>query len=118
MRFAASALKGNALKNKGDIIVPKFSYIAKDEAGKTIKDTIDAVSRSALVDKLQKQNFFIVEVSEVARSNFSSKKRSQKKRKQFRRNKIKLQDFFTTARHNARSRCSVDPQHCRYKVSD
>ncbi|MCK5180002.1 MAG: type II secretion system F family protein, partial [Candidatus Omnitrophica bacterium] len=79
----------------------KFSYTVKDKSGKTIKDTVDAISRDALIDKLQKQDFFIVEVSEASASGFTRKKKSLKKPRKFRRKKIKLQDLLTFSRQLA-----------------
>jgi type II secretory pathway component PulF len=81
--------------------VPKFSYIVKDKSGKTIKDIIDAVSRDAVIEKLQKQGFFIVEISQGTRIAPASKKGFQKNHKKFRRKGIRLQDLLTFSRQLA-----------------
>ena len=81
--------------------MPKFSYTVKDKAGKTIKNTVDAVSRGSLIDKLQKQNFFIVEVTQTTPTGSRLKKRTQKKNKKFRHKKVKLQDLLTFSRQLA-----------------
>ena len=83
--------------------MPKFSYTVKDKSGKTVKNTVESPTRDALIDKLQKQDFFVVAVSEVSASGsgFPSKKKSGKKHKKFRRNNIKLQDLLTFSRQLA-----------------
>jgi len=42
--------------------MPKFSYTVKNKDGKAYKNVVDAVSQAALVEKLQKQGFFIVNI--------------------------------------------------------
>jgi len=83
--------------------VPKFSYITKDKQGKTHKNIVDSESREALIDKLQKQDLFVVSVTAVTYKAPIKKKTLQKKhkRKQFRRKKIKLQDLLSFSRQLA-----------------
>jgi type II secretory pathway component PulF len=79
--------------------VPKFSYTVKNSAGKTQKNITDAESREALISRLQKQDFFVVNVQEVVYA--TAKKGPQKKYKQFRRKKVKLHDLLIFSRQLA-----------------
>lgn len=81
--------------------MPKFSYIAKDKEGKTRKDVADAGSREALVDRLQKQELFVVSIAEVAYVSPKPKARAKAKHKRFAHKKIRLGDLLTFARQLA-----------------
>ena len=43
-------------------IMPIYSYTVKDNAGKTKTDTVQAHNEDALVDKLQSEGYFIVNI--------------------------------------------------------
>jgi len=42
--------------------MPKFTYVVKDLNGNTIRDIADAFDQAVLIDRLQKQGFFIVSI--------------------------------------------------------
>ncbi len=85
--------------------MPKFSYTVKDKSGRTHKDIVDSPTREALIEKLQKQNFFIVDIASVTYESSDGtskpKKKKPKKVKKFRRTKVKLQDQLVFARQLA-----------------
>ena len=86
--------------------MPKFSIVVKNKEGKTFKNIFDAPTKQALIDKLQKQDYFVVGIQEVGGASpgpgggapSSPLKRKQKK---FQRKKIKLDDKLTFARQLA-----------------
>jgi len=81
--------------------LPKFSYIVKDKAGRTQKNITNA-NKEALVRKLQKQDLFVVNISEVKYSSSPViKKGTKKKKKEFKRKKIKLLDLLVFSRQLA-----------------
>ena len=79
----------------------KFSYTVKDKSGRTQKDIVDSPTREALIEKLQKQNFFIVNITPITYRDTKPKSTAQKTRKRFRRKRIKLQDLLVFARQLA-----------------
>ena len=75
--------------------MPKFTYVVKDTHGKSHSDEIDAINKAALIEKLQKQNYFIVSIKQL-KSVASTKKRTiAKKKKKFTHKKAKLEDLLT-----------------------
>ncbi|MBN1869621.1 MAG: type II secretion system F family protein [Candidatus Omnitrophica bacterium] len=79
----------------------RFSYTVKDKSGKTIKDSAEAASRSILIEKLQQQGFFIVEVTDAISSRPVFVKKSKKAARKFHRKKIKLNDLVSFSRQLA-----------------
>jgi len=80
----------------------KFSCVVKDQSGKTYKQVCDAPSQSALIEKLQKQNYFILSIKQISASQSKSSVKSQKKKKkEFGHKKIKLQDILIFGRQLA-----------------
>ncbi len=73
----------------------KFSYVVKQQNGKTYKDVADAPSEEELIKRLQKQEFLICSIKEikVTAPNRSAVKK-KKKKKEFTHKKIKLQDIL------------------------
>ena len=74
--------------------MPTFSYIVKDKAGKTQKNTGNYPTKEALIHHLQKKELFIVRITESGHVKPTKKKSVKKKKNQFRRKKIKLQDIL------------------------
>lgn len=87
--------------------MPKYSYIAKDRAGNTIKDTVDFQDKTALVQELQKKDLFIVSVREVTpaaavkRTASSSPGSRSKVTRKFTHKKVKITDLLSFARQLA-----------------
>lgn len=55
--------------------MPQFSYIAVDPNGRRVRETISADSKVEIANTLKKNNFFIVEISEVAAKDSRMPKR-------------------------------------------
>jgi len=81
--------------------LPRFSYVAKDKDGKTFRNTVNFATKDALINHLQKKEFFIVSVNEIALHAASKKKDAKKKKKVFIRKKVKLQDLLVFSRQLA-----------------
>ena len=81
----------------------KFSYVVKDKDGKTYKNVVEAHSQESLVDKLQRQNYFVVSVRKLSIEPRTQKvlPATTKKRKKFNHKKIKLNDLLVFARQLA-----------------
>lgn len=81
----------------------KFSYIVKDNAGKTYRNLADMASKDALVAKLQKEGYFIVSITEmvVQPSRRKQETPGSVKRKKFIRRSVKLQDLLVFSRQLA-----------------
>ena len=80
----------------------KFSYVVKDNYGKTYKNVIDAESRKALIEKLQKQDYFIVSITELTSGAKAQDIINQKKnKKKFTHKKVKLADLLAFSRQLA-----------------
>ena len=80
--------------------MPKFSYVVKDTSGKSFKNTIDALDQTAVVEKLQKQGYFVVSVKELT-SLAQLQKPSGIKTKRYTHSKVKLNDLLTFSRQLA-----------------
>lgn len=76
--------------------MPRFSYTVKNKEGKTIKSFLDAHNKQAIVERLHREGYFIVDVREI--SPFAGGKKTFKKKRKFNHGGIKLQDFLTFAR--------------------
>lgn len=74
----------------------RFSYVAKNSAGKTIRGIEDATSEENLVQKLQKQGFFVVNVQP-----FSFKEGKGTIEQKFTHNRAKLTDLLVFCRQLA-----------------
>lgn len=82
--------------------MPKFSYVVKDKEGKAYKNVVDAVGQKALVEKLQQQGYFIVNIKEI--SITPSKRYSAETtrwKKKFGHKRVKLEDLLTFSRQLA-----------------
>lgn len=78
-----------------------FTYTVKDKAGKTHKETGNYTTKNALVNYLQKKEYFIINISEVTLVKPSKKKTSKNKKRRFHRKKIILQDLLVFSRQLA-----------------
>ncbi len=45
--------------------MPTYNYVAINSAGKTIKESFDAKSRDEVIEKIKRENLFLVEINEV-----------------------------------------------------
>ncbi len=82
--------------------MPKFHYVVKDSQGKTLEVDTEAYDKNSLVQKLQRQGYFIIKIEEGLSLE---QKRAQDlaqnakaKEKKFSYNKIKLSDLLSFAR--------------------
>ena len=78
--------------------MPLFNYTVKDKRGETHKNTINYSTQKALIDHLQKQGFFVVNIIESTYKKIAKKKVLKRKRKQLHRKKIILQDLLVFSR--------------------
>ncbi|HBR15470.1 MAG TPA: hypothetical protein DD723_08010 [Candidatus Omnitrophica bacterium] len=76
----------------------KFSYIVKDLEGKAYKNVVDAASQEALIEKLQKENYFIVSIKELTAAGASKTKTFVSPSRKFTHHKVKLNDLLIFAR--------------------
>ncbi|MBI5149673.1 MAG: type II secretion system F family protein [Candidatus Omnitrophica bacterium] len=82
--------------------MPKFSYIVKDKNGKTYKEVTDAVSKEALVEKMHKDGYFIVSITEIIAPSAGKKKTGfTRTQKRFSHRPVKLPDLLSFARQLA-----------------
>ncbi len=81
--------------------MPKFSYTVKDKEGKTYKNVIDELNQQTLVDKLQSQGYFIVNVKKLEAPHAKKKLNQSKKAKKFGHKNIKLEDLIGFAQQLA-----------------
>ncbi|MCD4779379.1 MAG: type II secretion system F family protein [Candidatus Omnitrophica bacterium] len=82
--------------------MPKYSYIVKNKAGVEEKNVVDAVSQQSLIEKLQREGYFIVRVLEIKTTSHLKKKTSKKNEKRkFSRKKTKLEDLLSFSRQLA-----------------
>ena len=82
--------------------MPRFSYTVRDQDGKTYKDVMDAYDQQGVIDKLQKDNYFIVQIKELTSGHRKTDKQSKKsKKKKFHHKKVKLQDMTAFSRQLA-----------------
>ncbi len=93
--------------------MPKFSCVVKDKEGKAYKYVVDAPTQKEIVEKLQKQEYFIVSIKEIVSASSTSpaskqqpaiEKKSQiqfKNKRKFSHNKTKLADLLVFARQLA-----------------
>jgi len=83
--------------------VAKFSYIVKDSGGKTYRNLVDMASKDALVAKLQKEGYFIVNITEMVVQPSRKKQETvvSARRKRFTHKSVKLQDLLGFSRQLA-----------------
>lgn len=82
--------------------MPKFSYVVKNKDGKTYRNVMDAASQEAVVQKLQKENYFIVSIKELTLSVPKKKEvKTAPQLKKFTHKKSSLQDLLSFARQLA-----------------
>jgi len=79
-----------------------FVYTAKDENGKTIKGTADAVDREALLEQLQRQGYYVLSLTAPSKESLTPTptQRTQAKKKYTHKN-IKTEDKLLFARQLA-----------------
>ncbi len=79
--------------------MPKFKYTVKDSYGKTLINEVEDFSQEALVEKLQKQGYFVLKIETVSMDMPSPKAPSPKKKeRKFTHRKIKLDDVISFSR--------------------
>ncbi len=76
--------------------MPKFHYSAKDSAGKSISEDIDAFDKASLVQQLQKKGYFILSLEEV-NSITAPIAQVEKPTQKYTHNSIKLMDLLNFA---------------------
>lgn len=81
--------------------MPRFAYIVKDKEGKTYKNVIDANNQLTVVDRLQKDGYFIVNIKELSIKSILKDKSATRKKKKFSHTKVRLQDILTFSRQLA-----------------
>lgn len=82
----------------------KFSYIVKDQSGKTYRNVVDMANKEALVDKLHKEGYFIVNITEMVVAAPQKKPHETLvplKQKKFTHKSAKLQDLLAFSRQLA-----------------
>lgn len=83
--------------------MPKYSYTAKDAAGKAVKDVMDAPSQQTVVERLQKKDMFVISIKEISFTSPAARRAMAKKKKakRFSHKKVKLDDMVIFARQLA-----------------
>ncbi len=82
----------------------KFSYTVKDKSGKTFKNVVDMTNKDILVDKLHKEGYFIVSITEVVVAPIQKKQPGPAtflQRKKFNHKSVKLADLLSFSRQLA-----------------
>jgi len=79
--------------------MPRFKYVAKTKAAKTVKDIGEDVSRKNFISQLRSRGLFVISVEEVRESGEPSKKLFASVRTK--RSSIKIQDLTYLARNLA-----------------
>ncbi len=82
--------------------MPKFSYVIKNNDGKTFRNVVEASSQEALIQRFQRENYFIVSIKELALP-VPKKKRSTVTplQRKFSHQKVNLQDLLSFSRQLA-----------------
>ena len=77
--------------------MPKFAYTVKNSKGKTLQDMMEATNREYVIDTLQKQGYYVVDVTDVQDLKKSSKQFSsyKKEKRKFSHHKAILADLIT-----------------------
>ena len=82
----------------------KFSYMVKDQSGKTYRNVIDMANKEVLVDKLHKEGYFIVNITEMVVAAPQKKPHetlAHLKQRKFTHKSVKLQDLLAFSRQLA-----------------
>jgi type IV pilus assembly protein PilC len=82
-------------------IMPTFFYTVKDSAGNTKEDSTDALNEDALVEKLQSQGFFIVNVRLASEKSALKADKTKVKVLKFDHVKAKTEDLLVLSRQLA-----------------
>ena len=75
----------------------KFSYTVKDQSGKTYRNVVDMANKNVLVEKLHKDGYFIVNITEVVVAPIKKKQSGAATfvpRRKFNHKSVKLQDLL------------------------
>ena len=80
--------------------MPTYIYTAKDDAGNTKVETVQAHSEDALVDKLQKEGYFVVNVR-LAMERATAKVEKKEVENKFDHNNAKIEDLLVLSRQLA-----------------
>ena len=82
----------------------KFSYTVKDQSGKTYRNVVDMANKNVLVEKLHKDGYFIVNITEVVVAPIKKKQSGAAAfvpRRKFNHKSVKLQDLLSFSRQLA-----------------
>ncbi len=82
----------------------KFSYTVKDKSGKTYRNVVDMANREVLVEKLHKEGYFIVNITEMTAAPIRKKQPGAValvQRRKFNHRSVKLQDLLSFSRQLA-----------------
>lgn len=77
--------------------MPKFAYVVKDAAGKTVSGTDEANDQATLVTRLQQQGYFVINVHSLSQG-FPQKVDGKPSRMNFSHQKVTLDDLLTFCR--------------------
>ncbi|NQT75617.1 MAG: type II secretion system F family protein, partial [Candidatus Omnitrophica bacterium] len=69
--------------------MPTFRYVAKENMGKTVSETLEYSDKSNLIEALRKKGLVIISINEVARKRLGPSK------------KVKLEDIVIFSRQLA-----------------
>ncbi len=81
----------------------RFTYVVKDSHGQTIVETVESSDQDSLVDRLQRQGYFVVNVSEETQAVAAAAQEVKAKRQERRytHNRVTLEDQLIFARQLA-----------------
>ena len=82
----------------------KFSYTVKDQSGKTYRNVVDMANKNVLVEKLHKDGYFIVNITEVVVAPIKKRQSGVATfvpRRKFNHKSVKLQDLLSFSRQLA-----------------
>ncbi|MBI3618221.1 MAG: type II secretion system F family protein [Candidatus Omnitrophica bacterium] len=82
----------------------KFSYTIKDKSGKTHRNVVDMANKDVLVEKLHKDGYFIVNITEVVVAPIKKKQSGAVtlvQRRKFSHKSVKLHDLLSFSRQLA-----------------
>src|SRR3989338_4359855 len=82
----------------------KFSYTVKDQSGKTYRNVVDMANKNVLVEKLHKDGFFLVNITEVVVAPIKKKQSGAATfvpRRKFNHKSVKLADLLSFSRQLA-----------------
>ena len=81
--------------------MPSFLYTVKDSAGNTKTDTVQAPSENALVEKLQSEGYFIVNIRSTMDSSVRKNDKKKEANVKFHHNGVKIEDLLVLSRQLA-----------------